>query len=203
VLDRAELEQVGFVGLAAAFARFDPDRGTDFIAFALPTVQGEIRKYFRDKRPSMRLPRRLQETRTALRTATDLLTQRHGRHPTVAELAAHLDIDEEVVLEAVTAADAYALPSLDASIGGDDTDAWTLADTLGADDRRLELIIDCAALRPAIAALPERDREILRLRFFADLSQAEIGRRLGCSQMHISRILRRILTQLRYEIALA
>jgi RNA polymerase sigma-B factor len=199
-VDRDELEAVGFTGLALAIKRFDPERGSDFAAFARPTVQGEIRRYFRDKRRWIRLPRRLQEVKAKLREATDDLTQQFGRNPTVTELAARLAVDEELVLEALTADDAWSLASLDAPIGGDDDGSWTVADTMGEPDARLETLVDAAALRPLLAALPAREQQILQLRFFADMTQAQIGAELGLSQMHISRIISKVLVQLREQI---
>jgi len=163
-------------------------------------VQGEIRRYFRDKRRWIRLPRRLQDVKAKLRDATDELTHHLGRNPTVAELAHRLAVDEELVLEALTADDAWAPCSLDAAVGGEDADSWTLAETLGEHDVRLDTLVDSTSLRPLIAALPARDQQILHLRFFEDLTQAQIGERVGLSQMHVSRILSRVLVQLREQI---
>jgi RNA polymerase sigma-B factor len=196
-VERAELEQVGFVGLVLAIQRFDPERGSDFVSFARPTVQGEIRRYFRDKRRWIRLPRRVQTTKAVLRTATEKLTHQLGRGPTVAELAHELAVDEELVLEAMTVDDAFSPLSLDTPTGTEDGDTWTLADTLGGVDPTIELFLDCHALAPALAELSDRDRTLLELRFFQDLTQGEIGQVLGCSQMHVSRLLTRVLGQLR------
>jgi RNA polymerase sigma-B factor len=180
-----------------AIQRFDPQRGTDFAAFAKPTVQGEIRRYFRDKRRWIRLPRRLQETKAVLRDATEKLTHELGRNPTIAELAAELAVDEELVLEAMTADDAYTPRSLDAPVGADEADSWTLAETIGGPDERLELLVDCTVLRPLLEELPAREQQIIQLRFFGGLTQAEIGAQMGISQMHVSRILSRTLAGLR------
>jgi RNA polymerase sigma-B factor len=196
-VDGEELVQVGFVGLVLAIKRFDPERGTDFAAFAKPTVQGEIRRYFRDKRRWIRLPRRLQETKAVLRDATEKLTHELGRNPTIAELATELAVDEELVLEAMTADDAYTPRSLDAPVGADDSDSWTLAETIGGPDERLELLVDCTVLRPLLEELPVREQQIIQLRFFGGLTQAEIGAQMGISQMHVSRILSRTLAGLR------
>lgn len=195
-----ELCQVGYVGLVLAIQRFDPDRGFDFASYAKPTVQGEIRRYFRDKRRWIRLPRRLQETKAVLREATETLTHEFGRSPTVTELAAHLSVDAELVLEAMTADDAFAPTSLDAAVGSDGDDTFTIADTLGAEDKRLELLVDCETMRPLIAALAPREQRILELRFFGDKTQAEIGAELGISQMHVSRLLSRTLATLREQM---
>jgi RNA polymerase sigma-B factor len=197
-LDRDDLEQVGFVGLVLAIQRFDPERGSGFISFARPTVQGEIRRYFRDKRRWIRLPRRLQETKAVLAGASEKLTHRLGRAPTVHELAVELAVDEELVLEAMTADDHFTCQSLDMPAHSESGEAGaTLADTIGQDEGTYDLILSCRAVGPLIAQLPPRDREILELRFFQELTQAEIGERLGYSQMHISRLLARILADLR------
>jgi RNA polymerase sigma-B factor len=196
-VERAELEQVGFVGLVLAIQRFDPERGSDFISFARPTVQGEIRRYFRDKRRWIRLPRRLQTTKAVLAAGTEKLTHQLGRGPTVAELARELAVDEELVLEAMTVDDHFTPLSLDTPTGADEGDTWTLAETIGCLDTTIDLFLDCHALAPALAALSERDRTLIELRFFHDMTQGEIGQVLGCSQMHVSRLLARVLGQLR------
>lgn len=192
-----ELRQVGYVGLVLAVQRFDCERGIEFTAFARPTITGEIRRYFRDKRRWVRLPRRVQESKAGLTKATETLTHELGRAPTVPELAAHLGIGEELVLEALTVDDAFVALSLDAPAGADEADDWTLADSLGGEDERFELMLDVHTLAPLVAELPERDRKILQMRFGEDLTQAEIGRRLGYSQMHISRILNQTFETLR------
>ncbi|HEY2834577.1 MAG TPA: SigB/SigF/SigG family RNA polymerase sigma factor [Sporichthyaceae bacterium] len=196
-VDREELEQVGFLGLVLAIQRFDPERGSDFVSFARPTVQGEIRRYFRDKRRWIRLPRRVQTTKAVLAGATEKLTHQLGRAPTVAELAAELAVDEEIVLEAMTVDDHFTLYSLDTPTGADDHDAWTLADTIGSPDPTIDLFLDCRSVAPALAQLSERDRTLIELRFFHEMTQAEIGQQLGYSQMHVSRMLARVLGQLR------
>jgi RNA polymerase sigma-B factor len=192
-----ELRQVGYVGLVLAIQRFDPERGIEFTAFARPTITGEIRRYFRDKRRWVRLPRRVQENKAGLTAATEALTHELGRAPTVPELAARLGIGEELVLEALTVDDAFVALSLDAPAGSDDSDDWTLGDSFGNEDTRYELMLNLQALAPLVAQLPERDRRILQMRFGEDLTQAEIGRRLGYSQMHISRILNQTFETLR------
>jgi RNA polymerase sigma-B factor len=196
-----ELCQVGYVGLVLAIQRFDPDRGFDFASFAKPTVQGEIRRYFRDKRRWIRLPRRLQETKAVLRDATETLTHELGRSPTVDELAERLAVSPDLVLEALTADDAFAPTSLDAAVGSDGDDTYTIADTMGEEDKSIDLMVDCETVRPLIAALPQREQRILHLRFFADKTQAEIGQELGISQMHVSRLLSRTLASLRQQMS--
>jgi RNA polymerase sigma-B factor len=199
-VDADELRQVGFLGLVLAIQRFDPDRGSDFHAFAKPTVQGEIRRYFRDKRRWIRLPRRLQETKAALRDATDKLTHDLGRAPTVDELATELAVAPELVLEAMTADDAFAPVSLDAPAGSDDDGSYTIAETIGEAETRFDLLVDCESLKPLLAALPERERRILQMRFFEDKTQSEIGAEIGISQMHVSRLLSATLVKLRRQM---
>ncbi len=196
-VDIEDLLQVGYVGLVLAVSRFDAGHGSDFAAYAKPTVQGEVRRYFRDKRRWIRMPRRLQETKAVLRIATETLTHELQRSPTIPELAAKLAVSEELILEATTADDCFSPSSLDTPMGGDGEDSWTLTDTLGELDDRLSLLVDRQAVRPLLEALSERDRQIIHLRFFEDLTQAQIGERLGLSQMHISRLLARALTTLR------
>ena len=200
-VDPEDLRQVGFVGLMKAINRFDPDRGIEFVAFARPTVQGEIQRHFRDKRRWIQLPRRLQETKALLRGATETLTHQLGRAPTVAELAGHLDVEEDLVLEAMTAEDTFTLTSLDAAFVSDDPAGAGPLDHLGIEDPSFALLVDLQALRPLLAALPPRERTILELRFFRDLTQTQIGEELGISQMHVSRLLAKTLRQLREQMA--
>lgn len=195
-----ELRQVGFLGLMKAINRFDPARGVEFAAFARPTVQGEIQRHFRDKRRWIQLPRRLQEMKAALGGAVEELTHQLGRAPTVAELAAHLGVDDELVLEALTAEDSFTLTSLDAQVDAADAHGTSPLDALGVEDSRFDLVVDLAALRPLLAALPARERTILELRFFADMTQSQIGAQLGISQMHVSRLLAKILRSLREQM---
>jgi RNA polymerase sigma-B factor len=193
-----ELRQVGFLGLVLAIDRFDVERGHDFLTFARPTVQGEIRRWFRDKRRWIRLPRRLQEAKATLREATEVLTHRLGREPSNAELAAHSGLTEELVAEARAADDTFTTASLDAPLGSaDGEESFTVADTLGADDDRIGLLLECETLRGLIQDLPERERRILHMRFYQEQTQAQIGTELGISQMHVSRLLARTLDRLR------
>jgi RNA polymerase sigma-B factor len=196
-----ELRQVGFLGLVLAIDRFDVERGHDFPTFARPTVQGEIRRWFRDKRRWIRLPRRLQEAKASIREAVEVLTHRLGREPSNAELAAHIGMTEDLVAEARAADDTFTTASLDAPLGaGDGEESFTVADTVGADDERIGLLVECEALRGLIAELPERERRILHLRFYQELTQAQIGTELGISQMHVSRLLARTLERLRIAV---
>ncbi|MFG2862268.1 RNA polymerase sigma factor SigF [Streptomyces sioyaensis] len=190
--------QVGTIGLIKAINRFDPTRGTEFPTFALPTIIGEIKRFFRDTTWAVRVPRRLQERSMTLQSATAALEQDLGRPPTVTELAEHLDLETDEVLEGLEAANSYCAASLDAP--NDDEAADLLADHIGIDDLDLERVEDLVALKPLIAALPERDRKILAMRFVHDMTQAQIGAELGFSQMHVSRLLARTLARLRTRL---
>jgi RNA polymerase sigma-B factor len=196
-VEAEDLRQVGFVGLVLAIDRFDVDRGHEFSSFARPTVQGEIRRYFRDKRRWIRMPRRLQEAKATLRTVTETLTHELHRTPTDAELAKHSGLPETLVTEAMAAEDNFSPVSLDAPSGHDGDETFTVADTVGESDPRIEFLLDCAALRPLLARLPERERRVLHLRYYLEKTQAQIGHELGCSQMQVSRILSRIHDRLR------
>ena len=201
-LDRGEphddLVQVGTIGLINAIDRFDPDRGVEFSTYATPTIVGEIKRHFRDRGWAVRVPRRLQELRGALTKANETLSHDLGRAPTVAELARKLDITEDEVLEGLESASAYATVSLDG--GFDDPDSASVADTLGIDDEALALVEDRATLRPLLEALPERERRIVMLRFFNNLTQSQIAEEMGISQMHVSRLLARSLVKLRHGL---
>jgi RNA polymerase sigma-B factor len=195
-----DLLQVGCVGLIKAIDRFDPDRGAEFVSFALPTILGEIRRHFRDATWAVHVPRKMQELHLDIAKAQEKLFQRLDRAPTVAELADHLGLSQEEVVEGITAANARSTGSLDlpGTDGHDDT--LPLAERLGDDDSRLDMAENLAVLKPLIAALPERDRLILSMRFTEDLTQSEIGARLGISQMHVSRLLSRTLQRLRASL---
>ncbi|WP_078910561.1 RNA polymerase sigma factor SigF [Streptomyces sp. NRRL S-87] len=191
-----DIVQVGTVGLIKAINRYDPDRGVEFTSFALPTITGEIKRYFRDTSWAVRVPRRLQELRLDLAKTSDALEQRLGRTPTDAELAERLGTTEAEVAEGRQAAQAYASRSLDAPVQ-EDADPGTVQRSLGEEEPAYERIECLEALKPLLAGLPERDKEILSLRFGAELTQSEIGARLGISQMHVSRLLSRTLAELR------
>nr|WP_236654521.1 SigB/SigF/SigG family RNA polymerase sigma factor [Streptacidiphilus anmyonensis] len=193
-----DLMQVGVVGLIKAINGFDNGRGVEFVTYALPTVTGEIKRFFRDASWSVHVPRRLQELRLQLARADDALEQELGREPTPAELADRLGVTEDEVAEGRIAADAYTAGTLSAPAG--DEDDGPLQRRLGAPDRDLENIVDLTALRQILPRLPESDRRLLRLRFVEDLTQAQIGERIGCSQMHVSRLLSRVLSGLREEL---
>lgn len=193
-----ELRQVAYVGLMLAIRRFDPTRGIDFGVFATPTVRGEIQRHFRDRRRFIQLPRRLQEIKVALRVAGEQLAQTLGRWPNAAELAAFLVVDEVLVREALAADDTFTLPSIDGPVTG--AGVLHLADLIGGPDPRLELVVDTHVLRALLAALPARDREIVKLRFFGERTQSQIGVQLGISQMQVSRLLKSTLDRLRAQM---
>ncbi|MFG2869159.1 SigB/SigF/SigG family RNA polymerase sigma factor [Streptomyces sp. NPDC048338] len=192
-----DIIQIGTIGLIKAIDRFDPERGIDFSAFALPTVVGEMKRFFRDTSWAVRVPRRLQELRIDVAKAVDVLEQRLGHRPSRAELADHLHIDVESVAEGELASNGYVARSLDAPAGEDRADPGTGTRHLAAEESSYELVECLESLKPLIAGLDARDREILSLRFGQELTQAQIGERLGLSQMHISRLLARILDELK------
>ena len=192
-----DLVQVGTIGLLKSVDRFDTERGVEFSTYATPTVVGEIKRHFRDKGWTVRVPRRLQELRAALSGATSDLTQTLGRSPTVAELAVHLKIGEEEVLEGLESANAYTAISIEASDG---EGGLSVADTLGGDDLSLEGVEYRESIKPLLDSLPPRERRILMLRFFGNLTQSQIAAELGISQMHVSRLLARTLAQLRERL---
>ncbi|MEU6881582.1 SigB/SigF/SigG family RNA polymerase sigma factor [Streptomyces sp. NPDC046712] len=192
-----DIIQVGTIGLIKAIDRFEVGRDVEFSAFALPTIVGEMKRFFRDTSWSVQVPRRLQELRIELAKAVDTLEQRLGRRPTRAELAAYLHIGEERVAEGEQASNGYVARSLDTPAGDDESAVTAGARRLGEEERAFELIDSLESLKPLIAGLDARDRTILALRFGEELTQAQIGERLGLSQMHISRLLARILDELR------
>ncbi|MDI5964389.1 RNA polymerase sigma factor SigF [Streptomyces sp. SL13] len=196
-----DILQVGTIGLIKAVDRYDPDYGTEFVTFAMPTILGEMKRFFRDTSWAVHVPRRLQELRIDLAKTTEALAAELDRAPTVAELSARLEVPEEEVIEAQVAANAHTAGSIDAQIGGDDDDegpSWT--HRLGFTDPALESVENVTALAPLIAGLPERERAILSMRFGADMTQSAIGAELGVSQMHVSRILTRTLARLRRQL---
>ncbi|MDX6372880.1 MAG: polymerase sigma-B factor, partial [Nocardioidaceae bacterium] len=191
-----DLIQVATIGLIKSVDRFDLERGVEFSTYATPTIVGEIKRHFRDKGWAIRVPRRLQELKLSLTKATSELSQKNGRSPTVAELAAHLQMTEEEILEGLESANAYSAVSLDAPDGGDD-DSPAVADSLGIMDESLEGVEYRESLKPLLEKLPPREKRILLLRFFGNMTQSQIAAELGISQMHVSRLLARTLAQLR------
>ncbi|WP_449341705.1 SigB/SigF/SigG family RNA polymerase sigma factor [Streptacidiphilus cavernicola] len=195
-----DLTQVATIGLIKSVDRFDVERGVEFSTYATPTIVGEIKRHFRDKGWAVRVPRRLQELRLSLTTATGELSQQHGRSPTVHELAERLGISEEEVLEGLESANAYSTLSLDVPDTDDESPA--VADTLGAEDDALEGVEYRESLKPLLAQLPQREQRILVLRFFRNMTQSQIATEVGISQMHVSRLLARTLAQLRDKLLL-
>lgn len=195
-----DLVQVGTVGLLSALDRWDPElaRG-EFLGYLIPCVRGEILRYFRDRTWTMRVPRRLKDLTVAIRQVTGPLSQQLGRAPRPSELAAHLDVPVDEVIEALDAEANQHSGSLDAVLGEDDADN-PITKRLGALDRALDLVEYRHALRPLLDRLPERERTILLLRFFGELTQTQIAERIGISQMHVSRLLARTLRWLRDEL---
>ncbi|MBK3645130.1 RNA polymerase sigma factor SigF [Streptomyces sp. MBT33] len=194
-----DLVQTGMIGLIKAIDRFELTREVEFTSFALPYIVGEIKRFFRDTTWAVHVPRRLQELRVELAKAREELGSRLDREPTVAELATLMNISEREVIEAQIAANGYNSSSLDAALTGDGPEGGeaVLADFIGVEEDGLRLVEDFQSLAPLMAELGERDREILHMRFVEEATQAEIGERLGCSQMHVSRLIKRIIARLR------
>lgn len=190
-----DLTQVATVGLINAVDRFDPTRGVDFLSFAVPTIMGEVRRHFRDTSWSVRVPRRLKELHLAITSSSAELSQRLGRAPTPRELARHLDRPVEEIFEGLEATNAYRSDSLDDMLLDDDGVA--LGDSIGEIDPEMELVEHREALAPLLNELPERERTIVLLRFFGNLTQTQIGEKIGVSQMHVSRLLTKTLARLR------
>ncbi|WP_333770858.1 SigB/SigF/SigG family RNA polymerase sigma factor [Streptomyces sp. IBSBF 2435] len=196
-----DILQVGTIGLIKAIDRFDLSREVEFTTFAVPYIVGEMKRFFRDTSWAVHVPRRLQELRVELAKARDHLTAVLDAPPTVAELAAYLEITEEDVIEGLVASNGYTAGSIDVPAGDDGADATeagrAYADTIGGLDPAMELVEDFHALAPLLGQLNDRERLLLQMRFGQEMTQAEIGAELGCSQMHVSRLLSRIITKLR------
>lgn len=194
-----DLQQVAMLGLLKAIDRFDPAREVEFSTFATPTIRGEIRRHFRDTSWALHVPRGLRELTVRIPPAVEDLTVELRRSPRPSEIAERLGTDTERVIEALEAADAYSAVPLETPVG----DGRSLADTIGDVDDALARIDERQALRPLIAALPEREQAILMMRFFEEMSQSQIAERLGISQMHVSRLLSRTLRDLNHQLASA
>jgi RNA polymerase sigma-B factor len=190
-----DLQQVAAMGLVKAIDRFDPERGLALSTFAVPTILGELKRHLRDTSWAVRVPRDLQELALRVERESGRMERALGRAPTVAELAAEAGVSVEAVLEAMEARRAHRALSLDAPQPGEDGDSDEMSAHIGTVDPELSQAEDRALLAPLLARLPARDREILRLRFGEDLTQSEIGQRLGVSQMHVSRLIRRALAR--------
>ena len=193
-----DLVQVARVGLVNAVNRFDVDTGAEFLSFAVPTMMGEVRRHFRDHGWAVKVPRRLKDLQRQLVQARGELSQRLGRAPTASEIADHLGIDHELVIEAVIAGSSYSTRSTDVQAGPDEY--RPLGESLGELDANLDTVIDVETVRPHIAALPDRLRTVLMLRFFENLTQSQIAERIGCSQMHVSRLLAQALRTVRNQV---
>ncbi|MFZ1153272.1 MAG: SigB/SigF/SigG family RNA polymerase sigma factor [Solirubrobacteraceae bacterium] len=192
-----DLLQVASVGLLKALDRFDPERGHSFPSFAVPTILGEMRRYFRDCGWSIHVPRGDQERALKVRDAQETLTNERGHAPTVNQLAVYLELDAEQVIDALQAGQAYEALSLDAPRPGAEDEAMTFGDAMGQEDERYELVELDATLVVALEHIPSRERAMLHMRFVEELTQTEIATRVGISQMQVSRLLRRSLDQLR------
>lgn len=193
-----DLVQVASVGLLNAVDRFDVYRGSDFLAFAVPTIMGEVRRHFRDTGWAVRVPRRLKELHLDITKASSTLSQRLGRSPTTREMAAELGVEEEEVTQGLQAGSGYHTLSVDATRGGPEAGS-PLRDLLGDDDAGLAGVEDHETLRVILERLPARERSVLLLRFFGNQTQSQIAARIGVSQMHVSRILSDTLARLREQ----
>jgi RNA polymerase sigma-B factor len=193
-----DLEQVAYLGLVKAARGYDPDRGSDFLAYAMPTIKGELRRHFRDAGWMVRPPRRIQELQARLWAAEAELTQSLQRSPTPSEIAAHLEVDVEEVIEALGVDGCFVPSSLDVPLG--DGDSATVADRQGGEDIAFDSCEARVMLAPAVSKLGERDRKILELRFFRGWSQQQIGDEIGVTQMQVSRLLSRILGDLKVAL---
>ena len=194
-----DLVQVGTIGLIKSIDRFDLDRGVEFSTYATPTIIGEIKRHFRDKGWAIRVPRRLQELRMQIGAASAELTQSLGRSPTPRELAEKIDCSVDDILEGIESSNAYSTLSLDASDDSEDG-AATMLDAIGVDDEGLEHVEIRESIKPLLDRLDAREKRILLLRFFRNMTQSQIAEEIGVSQMHVSRLLSRTLEQLRSSL---
>jgi RNA polymerase sigma-B factor len=198
-----ELLQTARLGLVKAANGYSPDRGVDFLAYAVPTIAGEVKRYFRDQGWAVRPPRRLQELGLRMNQVRTGLENELHRSPTVEELARALEVDQEDVIEVLASAQSYWSVSLDAPATADADADLPLGETLGGEDDRYALVDDIVSLKPLLERLPARERRILAMRFFEEMTQQQIGERVGVTQMQVSRLLNRSLTRLREELARA
>lgn len=195
-----DLRQVAALGLVKAVDRYDPELGNAFESYAVPTITGEIKRHFRDHMWTLHVPRRVQDLRNRVRFASQDLSQTiSGRRPTVAEIAERARLSEEDVLTGLEALESFTALSLDAELPGSD-DGYSLSDALGSADPALDTVIDREAVKPRLQALPERERAILYMRFFDDMTQSRIADELGISQMHVSRLITRCCSRLRDQV---
>lgn len=197
-----DLVQVGYLGLLKAIDRFDPSRGLEFTTFATPTIMGEIKRHFRDKGWSVRVPRRLQELSAKVNQATDTLTSQLQRSPTIAEIADYLDATVDEVLEAMESSSAYSSVSLEAPSGADDDDTPSVIDRYATEDSDLAFTDDRIIIEEALASFSPRERDVIEMRFLKGMTQIEIAEKLGISQVQVSRLLRRTLKKIQDKIDL-
>ena len=195
-----DLVQVGYLGLLKAIDRFDPSRGLEFTTFATPTIMGEIKRHFRDKGWSVRVPRRLQELSAKVNQATDTLTSPLQRSPTIAEIADYLDATVDEVLEAMESSSAYSSVSLEAPSGADDDDTPSVIDRYATEDSDLAFTDDRIIIEEALASFSPRERDVIEMRFLKGMTQIEIAEKLGISQVQVSRLLRRTLKKIQDKI---
>lgn len=195
-----DLIQVGYLGLLKAIDRFDPSRGLEFTTFATPTIMGEIKRHFRDKGWSVRVPRRLQELSAKVNQATDTLTSQLQRSPTIAEIADYLDATVDEVLEAMESSSAYSSVSLEAPSGADDDDTPSVIDRYATEDSDLAFTDDRIIIEEALASFSPRERDVIEMRFLKGMTQIEIAEKLGISQVQVSRLLRRTLKMIQDKI---
>lgn len=195
-----DLIQVGYLGLLKAIDRFDPSRGLEFTTFATPTIMGEIKRHFRDKGWSVRVPRRLQELSAKVNQATDTLNSQLQRSPTIAEIADYLDATVDEVLEAMESSSAYSSVSLEAPSGADDDDTPSVIDRYATEDSDLAFTDDRIIIEEALASFSPRERDVIEMRFLKGMTQIEIAEKLGISQVQVSRLLRRTLKKIQDKI---
>ncbi|WP_328345592.1 RNA polymerase sigma factor SigF [Streptomyces violaceus] len=195
-----DLRQVAALGLVKAVDRYDPELGNAFESYAVPTITGEIKRHFRDHMWTLHVPRRVQDLRNRVRFASQDLSQNiSGRRPTVAEIAEHAKLSEEDVKTGLEALESFTALSLDAELPGSE-DGYSLSDALGSPDPALDTVVDREAVKDRLAALPERERAILYMRFFSDMTQSRIAEELGISQMHVSRLISRCCGRVREQV---
>ena len=195
-----DLVQVGYLGLLKAIDRFDPDRGLEFTTYATPTILGEIKRHFRDKGWSVRVPRRLQELSAKVNQATDTLTTQFQRSPTIQEIADYLDASVDEVLEAMESSSAYSSVPLEGTGSSENDDAPSVIDRYGSEDNELALTDDRLVIEEALKGFSPREREVIELRFLKGMTQIEIAEQLGISQVQVSRLLRRTLKKIQDKI---
>ena len=194
-----DLIQAARVGLVNAVNRFDPDNGAEFLAFAVPTMMGEVRRHFRDYGWAVKVPRRLKDLQSQMVKARGALSQELNRAPTATEIAKYLGLDRESVVEATIASSNYSTLSTDVQ-AGPDSEYRAIGDTLGDVDPNIDKVLALETVRPLIAALPDREQTVLTLRFFDNMTQTQIAERMGYSQMHVSRLIAKALGTLRNQV---